>query len=55
MNNNTQVITTSNVNVLAATSVIATAASIVSLIFTLYYSSVVMSFTQEFTAFGLSW
>ena len=53
--NNTQVITTSNVNVLAGTSLVAATISIVSVIFTLYYSSEVMSFTQEFTAFGLSW
>jgi hypothetical protein len=47
--------TVSNTNTLATTAIIATAATIVSAIFGYYYTSDIMSFTQEFSAFGLGW
>ena len=42
-------------NYLAATTVISAAVSVVSAIFNYCYTSEVMTFTQEFSAFGLSW
>jgi hypothetical protein len=51
----TQSITTSKVNELATGSVFGVALLIVAGIFTCYYSVDAMSFTQEFSAFGLGW
>jgi hypothetical protein len=53
--NTIKTITTSKVNVLATSLAIGVALFVVGAIFTCYYSVDTMSFTQEFSAFGLGW
>jgi hypothetical protein len=53
--NTIKTITTSKVNELAAGTTFGVALFVVAAIFTYYYSVDAMSFTQEFSAFGLGW